>query len=829
MSDLNETIVDGVGVRSRTPASPPEIRRVTRPTGQIVASLLGPANTGGAPVTGYKYSTDNGATWATLTTAADADSGWPTRSNGATFSSSDAGVQTFTIAADGSVFVAGSFPVFDNLAMSRVVRLTEDGTPDQGFNPPVVSDAVNALAVQSDGKVVIGGDFTAVGGVAQNRIARLNTDGTRDTGFNTGGTVGVNGTVRAVAVQSDGKIVIGGGFTTARGTTQNRIARLNTDGSLDTGFNTGGTVGVNGTVRLIAIQPDGKIVIAGDFTTARGTAQNYIARLETDGTLDTGFNIPADGTVGVGSLVFSLHLGSDGKILVGGDFTTARGVARSRIARLNADGSLDATFDPPTVNGTVSAISVRSDDKILVGGSFTTIGGVTVNRIALLNDDGSRVTTFNTGGVVGAGDPVRRVAQHPNGRNLVGGAFYLMRGLHVGGFCALTDSAGEVDAGFRNPGVAHGVLPGNNSLYAAEVDGQGRIVIGGNFSTYAGVTKNNFVRLNADQTVDDTFNVGGTIGAGSAVVSLAIQPDGKIVIGGWFFSVRNVTQNRIARLNTDGTLDTEFNTGGTVGVNSDVEAVALQSDGKIIIGGWFTAARGTTQNYIARLNADGTLDTSFNAGDDIGTNSVVYDIAIQSDGKIVIGGAFAAARGVTQNYIARLNADGSLDTGFNVIADGTIGVNNSVRSVAIQPDGKIIIVGDFTTARGVTQNRIARLNTDGSLDTGFNTGGTVGADNSVRAVLLQPDGTMFITGTFTTVRGTAQNRIGFLAPDGSRIPMPSTLGNIGTATGLFLAPYPGGRALVGGQNLLSFGGRAWHSLGLLNPTETCTITETSDT
>jgi uncharacterized delta-60 repeat protein len=204
--------------------------------------------------------------------------------------------------------------------------------------------------------------------------------------------------------------------------------------------------------------------------------------------------------------------------------------------------------------------------------------------------------------------------------------------------------------------------------------------------------------------------------------------------------------------------------GGTVGVNDEVYALALQPDGKIIVGGAFTTARGTVKNHIARLNADGSLDAGFNAGGTVGVSAPVYAIAVQPDDKVIISGSFITARGTTKNYIARLNADGSLDAGFNV--GGTVGANSDVIALALQPDGKIIVGGAFTNARGVTQNRIARLNADGSLDTSFNVGGTVGVNGIVYALALQPDGKIIVGGAFTTARGAAQNRIASLDPDG---------------------------------------------------------------
>src|SRR6185369_14420460 len=119
------------------------------------------------------------------------------------------------------------------------------------------------------------------------------------------------------------------------------------------------------------------------------------------------------------------------------------------------------------------------------------------------------------------------------------------------------------------------------------------------------------------------------------------------------------TRNHIARLNSDGTLDSSFLVPGS-GVNGDVGSLALQADGKTVIGGVFTSVNGTTRNGIARLNSDGTLDTSFLAAGS-GTNSSVLAIAVQSDGKIVIGGFFTSVNGTTRNGAARLNVDGTLD------------------------------------------------------------------------------------------------------------------------------------------------------------------------
>ena len=368
--------------------------------------------------------------------------------------------------------------------------------------------------------------------------------------------------------------------------------------------------------------------------------------------------------------------------------------------------------------------------------------------------------------------------------------------LGCGDFTTVVEPADLCYPAAVNGGVA---ISGASDIYAIEQSSPaGSLLIGGEFTTARGVTQNNIAKLDPAAALAAGFNTGGTVGTSDIVYDIAVQPDGKIVICGAFFAARGTTQTRIARLNIDGTLDTGFNTGGTVGVNGTAVDVALQSDGKIVIGGAFTTARGTTQNYIARLNIDGTLDTGFNTGGTVGVNNSVVDIAVQSDGKIVIGGGFTTARGTTRNYIARLNTDGTLDTGFNT--GGTVGVNGIVRAVALQPDGKIVIGGEFTTARGTTQNRIARLNTDGTLDTGFNTGGTVGVNGIVRDVALQPDGKIVIGGDFTTARGTTQNRIARLNTDGSLDTGFNTGGTVGVGAPVYtVAVQPDGKIVIGGQ------------------------------
>jgi len=328
----------------------------------------------------------------------------------------------------------------------------------------------------------------------------------------------------------------------------------------------------------------------------------------------------------------------------------------------DSDGTLDAAFTTATgagFNNSVFSVAVQADGKIVVGGAFTTLGGVTVNRIARLNADGTRDAAFTT----------------------------------------------NTGTGF------------NNLVLSVAVQADGKIVVGGQFTALSGVTANNIARLNPDGAPDAAFTTATGAGFNNSVFSVAVQADGKIVVGGAFTTLGGVTVNRIARLNADGTRDAAFTTNTGTGFNSTVLSVAVQADGKIVVGGQFTALNGVTVNGIARLNPDGTPDTAFTTNTGTGFTgtgfpSYVGTVAVQADGKIVVGGFFTTLNGVTVNGIARLNPDGTPDTAFTTNTGtgftGT-GFPSYVGTVAVQADGKIVVGGAFNTLNGVTVNGIARL------------------------------------------------------------------------------------------------------------------------
>ena len=607
-------------------------------------------------------------------------------------------------------------------AQSGSLDLTFNPTDLESLSGTASNGNIYGSTLQPDGKILIYGTFTSYNGNTVNNIARLNSDGTFDTTFNTGS--GANNSVERAVVQSDGKIIIVGTFQIFNGSTRNRIARLNSDGSLDTTFNPGS--GANDSIINVAIQTDNKIIITGAFVMYNGTSVGRIARLNSDASIDTTFN------TGVGFNTFPgrILIQPDGKIIIVGLFSTFNNIATvPNIIRLNADGTKDSSFTTGHFNSTILDCALQPDGKIVIVGTFTTYNvDTSYNRIARLNSDGTLDTTFNPG--TGAGNFIKSVAIQNDGKILIGGLFGAYNGTIINRIARI-NSTGTLDNSFT---VGTGVELDVSSIL---IQPDEKIIISGFFTSYNGLVRNRITRINQNGLIDLSFNP--AMGANLTVHCSAKQADGKIVIGGDFLTYNGESITRLTRLNADGSRDTSFN---TTTINGSVRAIAIQADGKIIIGGNFTGR-------ILRLNTDGSTDASFT----IGANNWIVAIAIQNDGKIIIGGDFTLYNGVARNRIARLNTDGTLDTSFTV---GT-GANSTVRAIAIQPDGKIIVGGNFTTYAGATANRIVRVNTNGSYDSTYLY--NAGFNSAIFDIEMEADGKHTVVGDFTIYNGNAINRI----------------------------------------------------------------------
>lgn len=361
---------------------------------------------------------------------------------------------------------------------------------------------------------------------------------------------------------------------------------------------------------------------------------------------------------------------------------------------LAAPGDVDISFNAgalahPTDPPSIRAIAVQPDGKILIGGIFTSVNGTTRIFIARLNSDSSQDASFNAPlqTIGNNSGQVLAIVMQPDGKILVGGSFF----------------------------------------------------VNGNFTI--------MVRLNADGSLDNNFSVGVSNNSVSAIV---IQPNGKIIIGGNFGLVNNTACPNLARLNANGSLDTALGT--IAGISSNVDSIALQPDGKIIIGGGFTIT-GSPRARLTRLNSDGTQDASFNVGN--GANADVYAITIQPDNKILVGGFFTNISGADRNAIARLNADGSVDSAFAP----ALFAGSGIYSMLLQSNGRILIAGTFGVVNSAVRVRLARLNADGSLDSFYPTGTPGGANNTVYTIVRQMCGKFLIGGDFTSVAGVSRSQL----------------------------------------------------------------------
>ena len=401
-------------------------------------------------------------------------------------------VNSIAIQSDGRILVVGVFTTYQGISANRIIRLNADGSIDSTFFVGIgFSNAVRTIVIQSDGKLLCGGLFIRYQGQPVNRIIKLNSNSTIDDSFNVGS--GFNNTVDSIAVQLDGKVICGGSFTAYQGVSANRIVRLNTDGSIDASFNMG--TGFSGTVNCIVIQSDGKILVCGGFTAYQGVSANYIIRLNTDGSRDASFNM---GT-GFSIIANYIAIQSGGRILVGGVFTSYQSVASNRIIRLNADGSRDTSFNIGTgFNNAVNVVATQSDGKVLAGGFFTSYQGISANRIIRLNADGSIDASFNIG--AGFNNNVNFVAIQSDGRILVGGAFTTYQSLSANRIIRL-NTDGSIDASFN---IGTGL---DNTVNYIVIQSDGKILVGGGFTTYQGLTAGKIIRLNIDGSIDTTFDI----------------------------------------------------------------------------------------------------------------------------------------------------------------------------------------------------------------------------------------------------------------------------------------------------------------------------------
>jgi uncharacterized delta-60 repeat protein len=723
------------------------------------------------------------------------------------------------------------------LAFLLTARPCHSQTAD-AFNPgiPGSSTQVYGLAAQPDGKILVGGNLLKLAGRAQYFLGRVNADGTPDPGFAPFDNGGSN--VTCISVQSDGKILVGGNFKRIGGQSRSYIARLQSDGNLDTAF----SASADSVVYTFGVQPDGRILAGGAFTNLNGQTRRFMGRFEGDGSLDTNFNPVLDGAVN------TMALQPDGAMIIGGSFSNVNGQAAIRLCRLNPDGSLDTNF-VGTVGGTVWTVALQADGKVLVGGGFTTLDGQDQAHLGRLNADGSLDTDFSPA----YNRNVSSISLQADGR-------IILSGISSGEAPSVTNVArlsldGTVDPTF-NPGAV-------GSIYALALQSDGKLIVGGaNFTKLAGQTRTNIARLNntdaATQSLDFdgstiTWLRGGTspeltrasfetstdgtnwfgVGAGTRITggwqlsglsfatNVNIRARG-IVVGGygnncswpvemvggppWIYAqpasqVVTNGQTAVFSVIAAGTpaLAYQWRKNGTNLLGMTGSALAITNAGPANSGSYDVVVSNTMGMVVSSSGA--LLLASPAKADSFAPNvgGPVQTIAVQPDGKVLVGFNVGPSSG----SVWRFNTDGSPDPAFK------FGANELVTTVAVQDDLKILIGGHFTTFGGQPRASLWRANPDGSPDASFNPS----TDGQVNCLALQADGRIVIGGSFTTVNGEPHTNLARLNINGS---LDGTL-DVGADRPVYCLALQADNAILVGGSFGSLGGQSRIGLARLLP------------
>lgn len=694
---------------------------------------------------------------------------------------------------------------------------SQDGTLDLSFNNPVHlnNPAYNGFSSSSssggaeifttkilnNGKIAVYGDFDLYQGITTNKLAILNPNGSLDTSFNVGlGPDDVdryNGSSSMICEQSDGKLIVVGNFTTFNGVSKKNIVRLNLDGTIDTSFNVG--TATNGYIACVKIQSDGKILCGGEFTQFNG--QNYasMVRLNSNGTIDTSFNIGLGFKSIINSftedgIIKSIDIQSDNKIIVGGKFLKFNNVTKINLVRLNANGSLDTSFNigigagsnisDNTNNGQIcKLICESSTNKIYITGTISSFNGNTCINLLRLNNDGTIDSTFNYTSVIGynglnSNGYIYDMNLQSNGKLLLGGE-EISLGNCTGNYCnslVQINSNGTIDNTFKCNFVG-----AYTNIYSIDSFND-FIIVSGQFTSvnYTPIRKGSIVKIKQDGLTDLSFNP--NLGDNNDVPNFGASTylnDGTIILNpsrstNYIYpngNTNGIYNERLTagliKINPNGTIvENEYNNF----LSTDTSASCLTKD--------------NSSNLIAsvamtkKIQQNGLIDNTFTATNPIiapnFVNIFVYDHAVQNDNKIIIGGNFRYTFLGNTSYrqrIMRVNSNGTLDTSFNVgkgfngtSVAGTEGYQ--VNSIQIIPNNKCIIGGSFTKYKDTDANSIICLNDNGSIDNTFNMG--TGFNNEVRSIRYQSNlNKIIVVGKFTTYNTVNSNYIIRLNLDGT--------------------------------------------------------------
>lgn len=639
------------------------------------------------------------------------------------------------VQSNGKIVLGSSFGRFTGgLTYHTLARFNLDGSQDETFSSGQVTSAIQAiraLDVQADDKIVVVGTFAGLSGKTRAGVARLNADGTVDDGFS-GAAFGNNTFPYSVKVQQNGKVLVAGQLPSFAGKPLRGYVRINADGSYDETFAMPFNSGL--TALDVALQTDGKILIAGAI--GNGTDHKFLQRLHGDGTTSGGapnitvdpvsqnvkagarveFSVTAENATGYQWMRYGTNIpNATASTFVidavaqtdGGVYTVAvsnaNGKSISEAALLNPISPAwpDLTFSNVGADGlSINVLHRNAAGDIYAGGAFTKFFGLARSRLAMIGVDGSMESFVPP--ATGSTE-VHGIATQSSGKVLVVGNL-AFAGVTYGSIARLNLN-GTVDTTFGG-----GTGP-NDTIFSVAVTSTDRVYAGGFFTQFNGAARAGIVRLSATGVLDRWGAVWPADIRPGVVAVIAIQSDGKILVGGRLF--RGTLPGQllgVVRLNEDGSFDTGFTPLVISGADpSQVNALVVQTDGKILVGGAFATANGQSYNGVVRLLASGTIDSTFlNPGQTV-IPAFIHALALQADGRVIAGGAFASYGGVATRNLVRLDMDGGVDPTFTTTS-GPAGLGgDAVRAITLLPSGKILVAGEFSSYNGFTYPRIARL------------------------------------------------------------------------------------------------------------------------
>ncbi|MDW9378640.1 T9SS type A sorting domain-containing protein [Chryseobacterium sp. JV558] len=596
----------------------------------------------------------------------------------------------------------------------NMVRINPDNSIDPTFTTAVFNRFVKSVALQSDGKILVGGGFTSHNNVVSKYIVRLNTNGTKDSTFNIGNFSFPQFTddpsVNKVAVLPGDKILLGGNFITYNGATKKYVLKLNTNGSIDSSFDFDYT-GYDSDVSNFELQPDGKIITTYYF--------NRILRHNVNGSADTTFTQPDYSNFsGVG--IKTVAVRNDGKIYIGGKFIF--GGNNQFLMRLNADGTRDMGFvvksfyqNYPSGTGVdgVYSILIQPDGKALIGGGFKSYGGQPAAGIMRLNDDGSLDSTFQgkvTRLINGYAftDYINNLSFHSSGNVIASGSMKYYNDDVAGNIVMFSLLAGDRISTFQN--ICKGFDTAPNKIF---MQPDGKIILTGNFYAYNGQPRDRIVRLNADGSVDNNFKVYSPLlfHSSQEPADIKFLSNGKILLGTEGTINGGENGGGLVRLNYDGSLDPTFfslvgNDRGLYG-SLKFKNFILLNDNKAVV---------PAMNYYVKNNVSVPIDNKFVVLDQTGNIDTAIDYAepynsinrlkLLSNGKILLTGYDS---NLSKFLMARLLPNGQIDGAFTTVTS-----QPNINDMYPAPDGKI-----YAISNQLAGHKLMRFNEDGTLDSSF--------------------------------------------------------------------------------------------------------------